>query len=128
MPGLPTTGASGVAARVQARKLVVFVLSPLAFVAATWKAYWALTDKPVVLVSLAAQEGGEVYRALQQELSYLLPRLWQPPEDQELELKGIKATSGAFRKPGALAGKVWLSDDFDTLPEDMLDAIEQDAA
>lgn len=45
-----------------------------------------------------------------------------------VELKGIARPAGAFRKPGALAGKIWMSEDFDDLPEDMLDAIEQDRA
>jgi prevent-host-death family protein len=44
------------------------------------------------------------------------------------ELKGIAPASGAFRKPGALAGQVWISEDFDDLPEDMLDEIERDRA
>jgi prevent-host-death family protein len=43
-----------------------------------------------------------------------------------VELKGIASAGAAFRKPGALAGKVWMADDFDDLPDDMLDAIEQD--
>ena len=45
-----------------------------------------------------------------------------------VELKGIAPTRSAFRQPGALAGKVWMSDDFDDLPDDMLNAIEQDLA
>lgn len=45
-----------------------------------------------------------------------------------VELKGIAPAPDAFRKPGALAGKVWMSADFDDLPEDMLDEIEQDRA
>lgn len=44
------------------------------------------------------------------------------------ELKGIAQASVAFRKPGALAGKVWMSEDFDELPEEVLDEIEQDRA
>ena len=43
-----------------------------------------------------------------------------------VELKGISSPAAAFRKPGALAGKVWMSDDFDELPEETLDAFEQD--
>lgn len=43
-----------------------------------------------------------------------------------VELKGIAPAGAAFRKPGALAGKIWMSDDFDELPEDMIDAIERD--
>jgi len=42
-----------------------------------------------------------------------------------VELKGIAPPAAAFRKPGALAGKVWMSEDFDDLPEDMLDEIER---
>ena len=39
----------------------------------------------------------------------------------------LKAVPGpAFRKAGALSGRVWMADDFDQLPEDMIDAIEQD--
>lgn len=45
-----------------------------------------------------------------------------------VELKGIAPVGAAFRKPGALAGKVWMSDDFDALPEDMLDEIERERA
>jgi prevent-host-death family protein len=45
-----------------------------------------------------------------------------------VELKGIASASDAFRKPGALAGKVWMAEDFDDLPDEMLDAIEQDPA
>lgn len=42
------------------------------------------------------------------------------------ELKSVTRSGVAFRKPGAMAGKVWMADDFDTLPDDMLDAIDQD--
>lgn len=42
------------------------------------------------------------------------------------ELKGIAPAPDAFRKPGALAGKLWMADDFDDLPGDILDAVEQD--
>ncbi|HYE28586.1 MAG TPA: type II toxin-antitoxin system prevent-host-death family antitoxin [Allosphingosinicella sp.] len=42
------------------------------------------------------------------------------------ELKGIGPASTAFRKPGALAGKIWMSGDFDELPDEMLDEIERD--
>ena len=45
-----------------------------------------------------------------------------------VELKGIAAAGAAFRKPGALAGKIWMAEDFDDLPDDMLDAIEQGPA
>lgn len=45
-----------------------------------------------------------------------------------VELKGIAPAGSAFRKPGALAGKLWMADDFDDLPEDMLDVIERDSA
>ena len=44
-----------------------------------------------------------------------------------VELKGIAPPPSAFRKPGALAGKVWIADDFDDLPDVMLDEIERDA-
>jgi prevent-host-death family protein len=44
------------------------------------------------------------------------------------ELKGIAPAGAAFRKPGALAGKIWISEDFDDLPDDMLDEIERDRA
>ena len=44
------------------------------------------------------------------------------------ELKGISQGGAAFRKAGALAGKIWMSEDFDELPADMLDEIEQDRA
>lgn len=43
-----------------------------------------------VLGSMASQAGGELERSLQQEMAYLLPRMWQPPEDQALELKALK--------------------------------------
>ncbi|HEX8526385.1 type II toxin-antitoxin system Phd/YefM family antitoxin [Allosphingosinicella sp.] len=45
-----------------------------------------------------------------------------------VELKGIAPPASAFRKPGALTGKLWMADDFDDLPEDMLDVIERDPA
>lgn len=45
-----------------------------------------------------------------------------------VELKGIAPPIAAFRKAGALAGKIWMSEDFDDLPDDMLDEIEQDRA
>ncbi len=45
-----------------------------------------------------------------------------------VELRGSASAGAAFRKPGALAGKLWMADDFDDLPEDMLDAIEQGQA
>ena len=44
------------------------------------------------------------------------------------ELKGIAQAGAAFRKPGALTGKLRMADDFDDLPEDMLDMIEQNPA
>ncbi|MFN3944339.1 MAG: type II toxin-antitoxin system Phd/YefM family antitoxin [Allosphingosinicella sp.] len=44
------------------------------------------------------------------------------------ELKGIAPAGAAFREPGALAGKIWIGEDFDALPDDMLDAIEQEPA
>ncbi|HEY9844105.1 MAG TPA: GGDEF domain-containing protein, partial [Candidatus Obscuribacterales bacterium] len=39
---------------------------------------------------LCAREDSEFSRTLHQELVYLLPRLWQPPEDQEQNLKELK--------------------------------------
>jgi basic membrane protein A len=42
-------GAVGVAARVQMVRFVVLALSPAMLFAATWKAYWVLADKPVVV-------------------------------------------------------------------------------
>jgi prevent-host-death family protein len=37
--------------------------------------------------------------------------------------KIIKYTGAAQpRKPGALAGKIWIADDFDALPDDIADA------
>jgi prevent-host-death family protein len=45
-----------------------------------------------------------------------------------VELKGIAAAPAAFRKPGALAGKIWMSENFDDLPDDMLDEIERERA
>lgn len=44
-----------------------------------------------------------------------------------VELKGI-APPPQFRKPGAMAGKLWMAEDFDDLPEEMLDEIERDPA
>ncbi|MEZ0375071.1 MAG: response regulator [Candidatus Sericytochromatia bacterium] len=43
-----------------------------------------------VLGSLASQENPDFNQALHQELAYLLPRLWHPPEDQEQSLKELK--------------------------------------
>lgn len=43
-----------------------------------------------VLNSMASQASGEMEKSLQQEMAYLLPRMWQPPEDQELALKALK--------------------------------------
>jgi prevent-host-death family protein len=45
-----------------------------------------------------------------------------------VELRGIAPAGAMFRKPGALAGKLWMAHDFDDLPEDMLDTIERDPA
>lgn len=43
-----------------------------------------------VIGGLAEGDNTDFYRSLQQELAYLLPRLWQPPEDQEQRLKEVK--------------------------------------
>jgi prevent-host-death family protein len=45
-----------------------------------------------------------------------------------VELRGIAPAGAALRKPGALAGKIWMSEDFDDLPEDVLDEIDRDRA
>ena len=37
------------------------------------------------------------------------------------KLIAYRGPAGA-RKPGALAGKIWIAPDFDTLPQDMADA------
>lgn len=43
-----------------------------------------------VLGGLAQQDDQSFYQSLQQELAYLLPRLWQPPEDQGKALQELK--------------------------------------
>jgi prevent-host-death family protein len=42
------------------------------------------------------------------------------------ELRGVACDRPTFRKAGALAGKMWMADDFDALPDDMLDSIERE--
>lgn len=41
------------------------------------------------------------------------------------ELRAPAAALRPARQPGALRGQIMMADDFDTLPEDMLDAIER---
>ena len=40
------------------------------------------------------------------------------------ELRGIEPKSAPLRHPGALAGRIWMADDFDTLPDAVIDAME----
>lgn len=42
------------------------------------------------------------------------------------EIAAPSRPATARREPGLLKGKIWMADDFDTLPDDMLDAIERD--
>jgi len=43
-----------------------------------------------------------------------------------VEFHGVAKPGESFRKPGALSGRIWIADDFDTLPDDMIEAIEGD--
>lgn len=64
----------------------------------------------------------EVLRRLQSGDDYVIVSRGKPIA----ELKGLNHDRAMFRKPGALAGQVWMDDAFDALPEDLLDAVERD--
>lgn len=42
------------------------------------------------------------------------------------ELRAMPQEGTHFREAGALRGKLWIAEDFDTLPDDVLDAVEGD--
>lgn len=43
-----------------------------------------------------------------------------------VEFHGVQPPDDLYGRPGALEGQIWMADDFDTLPDDILDAIEAD--
>lgn len=73
-------------------------------------------------------------REFREKLSHILRKVQAGEEfivvsrgEPIVTLRGIAEAGASFRKPGALAGRLWIADDFDDLPEDMLTEIERDA-
>ncbi len=43
-----------------------------------------------------------------------------------VEFHGVTPPDDLYGMPGAMEGQIWMADDFDDLPADMLDALEAD--